>query len=44
MSDFNVQVENDNIQEFFVNFEGPKDSECLSPSPFFALLLSARCR
>lgn len=26
MSDFNVQVENDNIQEFFVNFEGPKDS------------------
>ena len=38
MSDFNVQVENDNIQEFFVNFEGPKDSECLSPSPFSSLL------
>uniref|UniRef100_A0A7S3DZW7 UBC core domain-containing protein n=1 Tax=Chloropicon laureae TaxID=464258 RepID=A0A7S3DZW7_9CHLO len=26
MSDFNVEVENDNIQEFFVNFKGPKDS------------------
>jgi len=26
MSDFNVQVENDNIQEFCVNFKGPKDS------------------
>jgi len=26
MSDFNVEVENDNIQEFFVEFKGPKDS------------------
>jgi ubiquitin-conjugating enzyme E2 H len=26
MSDFNVEVENDNIQEFTVNFKGPKDS------------------
>ena len=28
MSDFNVEVENDNIQEFFVEFKGPKDSKC----------------
>ena len=26
MSDFNVEVENDNIQEFFVHFKGPKES------------------
>mmetsp|Transcript_11432 Transcript_11432/g.29023 ORF Transcript_11432/g.29023 Transcript_11432/m.29023 type:complete len:228 (+) Transcript_11432:202-885(+) len=26
MSDFNIDVENDSIQEFFVEFKGPKDS------------------
>jgi len=26
MSDFDVEVENDNIQEFFVHFKGPKES------------------
>ena len=35
MSDYKVEMVNDGMQEFYVDFHGPSDSKSSTPRPFF---------
>jgi hypothetical protein len=37
MSDYEVTLVNDNMQEFYVRFKGPEESKCAHKSPEMAV-------